>query len=129
MADNERVILSAGWPTAVAAGTDDTLYLCNPHPYAIELKTVYFVPHNTSAANATNYTTLALKKGSTAVITAVTTETVALTAGTVAAKTVLGVGGSLVLATGEVLAFSKTDSGTGVAVSMDVVCSFEPVRG
>jgi hypothetical protein len=111
-----------------AAGTDITVYVPAP---AVDgewhLAAVNNMPGATSAANATNYATVALAQGTTAIATSLTTASTAFTAGsernftlltTAAAITARKFGGST-----DYVKVTVTAAGAGVAI--DLMMSFE----
>jgi len=66
-----------------AAGTDIVLYVPAPDIEGeFYLKAINLMPQATSAANATNYATIAALQGAVGIATSLTTATVAFTAGT-----------------------------------------------
>jgi len=110
----------------VAAGTDEERYTVVelPSPKA-RIVAVSLVVDATATAHASNYTDLALQNGAT-VIASHSTATGGdgtLTAGTAVPLSI--VAGTDVVADGDVLSLTKTDSGTGVAAQSTVTVLFE----
>lgn len=86
------------------------------------------IPDVSVAANATDYITRALFKGSTAIQTAVTTASTGLTQGTPVALVLTGVGSDLEITHTNPLTYRITHAGAGKAVEVSVVAEFEVER-
>lgn len=99
------------------ANANDTDYWTNgltETVYVSVADQAYFTPTAAASANGTNYATVALKVGSDT-LSSMTTETVAMVAGTVREFT--GAGGySYPVAQGETISLAKTYAGTGADV-------------
>lgn len=92
MAGDLRYLSFMAMTSMATAGTADEMLACVPEPGEFVLEGACFTPSTAVTGNNTNFATLTVKKGSTAVVTAVTTE----------------VGGSLVKGTPIVFALSAT---------------------
>jgi hypothetical protein len=115
-----------------AAGTDITLY--EPAPNISGewlLKSATFMPCATSAANATNYVTLALLQGAVGIATSLTTATVALTAGTERAFTMLTTAAAMAArefgGSTDYVKLTVTAAASGVLVDAILVLEWEQV--
>lgn len=93
-----------------------------------KVKNVSVYPNETSAANDSNYATLRGYKGDTAITSARTTASTALTQGTVDNQSVSGTGADLECTASAPFNFRVTHTGSGVAVEISVEVTFEVVR-
>lgn len=98
---------------SIAAGTAEDRYV-TPPALAGEwyLEAATLLPATTDALDASNYTTIALKNGST-VLGSLSNETVAFTAGTVRAFTLSGGKSREFTALADVLNVNKAETGSG----------------
>lgn len=97
------------------AGTSDTFG--GPlMPFAGEVVAVQVTNGATAAADPTNYTTVAVKNGSTTVASHATTST-GFTADTAKSLTLSTTNANRKFASGDQLNFTKTESGTGLALT------------
>jgi hypothetical protein len=112
----------------VAAGTPETLYVPIAAAGTWKMRKAYFTPFTNRTADDTNYTTMTVKKGSTAIATEATTtaDTGDLVAGTAIALALTGSGQDLEFAQGSSIVVTKTESGTGLA--LDGSFQFELVQ-
>lgn len=124
----ERVLKQGS--LTVAAGTAGRVYFAPPDATRRwKLLSVNEIPRAASAANATNYATRALFKGaSTALNTAVTTESTGLTQGTPVNATLTAVGTDLEITQAAPMSYRVTHTGSGVAVDVEVQAEFEEQR-
>lgn len=109
----------------VAADADETLYVVQPYAGTWKVRKAYLVPHDTTAANASNYVSVALKNGSTTLGT-IDTSSTGNTAGTAREFTLSG-GSSLEVAQGSVFTVAVTHPGTGAALDAYVAIELEKV--
>lgn len=111
----------------LASTTVDTLYeapcLDGGDYY---LAKAYALPHDTTALHATDYASIAIKAGSTALGT-LTSETVAFTAGTLREFSLSGAGRKVTGQSGA-LNIAVTKPGGAVAIDLDVICVWEKIR-
>ena len=116
-----------------AIGVDEVRYIAPPRAETWRLLAMSVMPIVTSAANATNYVTLAVYQDtgtSTAIATALTTATVALTEGTVRNFTLTGSQSQLEITQTEPLHYvdDQSTGGAGIASSYTLSCEFERIR-
>lgn len=111
--------------SAIVAGTDatDTKYVGNPSGKRVKLARVVLVPNVSVAVHASNYITIAIKKGATTVATHTTNSSggTALTAGTPVAMTISGTGNDIEAADLGAFTVDVSKAGTGPAYSVDAV--------
>lgn len=112
--------------TSIAAGTAEDRYYSPPHAGTWRIKSAQHVPATTDAADASNYTTLALKKSSNSLGT-LTNATVALTAGTPRAWTIDEAYNSFIYGT-DVLNLNKAETGSGGILDGVVTIEWEKLR-
>lgn len=105
---------------AAAAGADATDYGVYGLPHGARILEIDGLPHAAGTADDTNFSTLTVSAGATA-IAAVTTETTGsgnLVAGTAFSIPLTAGGASVELSEGEVISIAKTYDGTGLAIDL-----------
>jgi hypothetical protein len=117
---------------ANVSGSDstDTVYIYNPHPYAVRVRKLAILPKTAVATHASNYITTTISNGGDTLATHTTNSTggSALAAGTEKSLTISGTGTQLEVAAGGVLTVAVTKAGTGPAYNHQVGAIFEPLR-
>lgn len=103
------------WPS-VAAGTDDERGVAIAAPGEWRLVAAYWCPDTAITANATNYTTLTVKQGSTTLATRATDVAGGSAVKHTAEALTLSGGAALEFGQGDVIQVDKDDSGTGAIV-------------
>jgi len=118
-----------GYTGAVAADTDKAVYFCPPSSgERWKLRAITYLPQATSATNGTNYCSIRpyFDVGtSTPVAAARDTSATSFTVGVPENITITEVGTDLEITQAEPLHFDITHPGTGVAVDLAIICSFE----
>lgn len=124
----ERITLIQSIKTAAA--TAGRVYFAPPTAAErYRLVAVAELPNAASAANATNYATRALFKGSsTALNTAVTTETVSIVQGTAVPAVLTAAGADLEITQASPLSYRITHGASGVAMDVSVIATFDVER-
>jgi hypothetical protein len=110
-----------------AAGTDETLYVGVPAADGAEWKLIYasFVPSTTTAANATDYVTLAVLNGATS-LGSLDTSATAFTAGTTRSMTLSDIAAAEFTAGTDALKVTVTNATTtGAAIHGTLMVVFE----
>lgn len=110
----------------VGAGTAEDRYIPMPWPGEWKLVSAWLCPATTDALDATNYTTITLKQGSTS-LGSLSNETVAFTAGTAREFTLTG-GSALEFGEGDDLNVNKAESGTGGILDGCIALCFEKLH-
>lgn len=114
---NELIQAHFGPTAAVAAGTGDVWYEPNYREGKYRIEAVYLIPHNAQTANGTNYSTYTLAKNGTTIASFAldTPATDDQVAGTPYAMTISATGATLEVSAGDVLSWTKAESGSGLA--------------
>ena len=96
----------------VAAGTGEERYVAQTMPGEWQVEAAYYTPATADAAHATNFTTLSLLQGATAIVSDLSNETVAFVAGTARAFTMVN-GVAREFGQGDVIKLTKVEDGSG----------------
>jgi hypothetical protein len=129
MSIQNNCILQVELSQGTANATEDH-YITMPHAGEWKLDKAYLVVSTSVSADNTNYATVAIKQGSTTLVTEATTEsdTGDLTAGTAFAMAVLASGGaSLEFGAGDVVHVDVDKASSGVAVKGWITMSFKQI--
>ncbi len=129
MSIQSKCILQVELSQGTAGSTEDH-YITMPHAGEWRLDKAYLVTSAAVTSNDTNYATIAIKQGSTTLVTESTTtsDTGNLTAGTAFAMSVLASGGaSLDFGPGDVVHVDVNKASSGVAVEGWITLSFNQI--
>ena len=130
MSIQSKVMLQARL-SETTVGTAEDHYIVMPHAGEWKLDAAYFCPNAATAAHASNTATLAVKQGSTAVVTAQVVSSGgigSLVAGTKLTFAIpVAAGGSLEFGQGDILHIDINKASSGVAVTGDWVFGFNQI--
>jgi len=129
MGIQDKCILQVELSQGTAGSTEDH-YIAIPHAGEWKLDKAYLTPSADVTAHDTNYATIAIKQGSTTLVSEATTtgDTGNLTTGTAFAMAVLAAGGSsLEFGAGDVVHVDVNKASSGVAVKGWISLSFKQI--
>lgn len=129
MGIQDKCILQVELSQGTAGSTEDH-YIAIPHAGEWKLDKAYLTPSADVTAHDTSYATIAIKQGSTTLVSEATTtgDTGNLTTGTAFAMAVLAAGGSsLEFGAGDVVHVDVNKASSGVAVKGWISLSFKQI--